>query len=401
MSHATDTREGRVIAIEPDARRARALETLLARDEQLSIEVVPSISEAVAAVERGVPDVIMANALLPPAEEADLIGRLKQMPQARHVPIVDMPIVETVDIPKKGMTSRLGIFRSQPRPHRGCDGATLQAQILEYVREARAARRRVDDASDEPTVGADVTALVASNRTEPETSLAMMRGRDRRRARRRRRDEMPWLWTVKLPWGADVRVLDMSSTGIQIETAAQIEAGGRLDLKMIGEQENLVMPAQAVRTETAWVRAGALYRVGLEFTRELETFGPHPLSLAAALRPKTLTDVLSRVVGNLERGVDPAQLRASYTDELRRLLPARDIQLRPPDVPSRRDNAVQFSVPSGNDGALVLEVAFDHDYQPSLAEFRFLQAAAAAAGVVTAFSSASGERSVSASHDIG
>jgi hypothetical protein len=197
---------------------------------------------------------------------------------------------------------------------------------------------------------------------------------------------MPWLWTVKLPWGSDVRVVDMSSTGMLIETATQLDAGGTVELKMIGEQENVVVPARTMRSEAAWAESGVLYRVGLEFAQELDTFGRYPLSVTAALRPRTLTDLLARVMADVERGTNPAKVRNRFTRELMDLVPAREIRFQHVSTPGSGDDLVHFSVPNASGSGIVLEVAFERGHAPSVLEFRFLQAAAAAAGVVAAFS---------------
>jgi hypothetical protein len=381
----------RVLVIEPDPVRGGALKALLDDDDQLSTDVVPSIAAAVRAIERDVPDLILTTALLPPHEGSDLIGRLKQMPHTRHVPVVDIPagVPTSIDAPRPRSPYLLGVFsrrKTAPR-QRGFDVAALRSQILEYIDEARASQTPVfgDSFPESGLAHPGSMALVPTKSGALVPTHDTRGGRERRRARRRRREEMPWLWTVKLPWGSDVRVVDMSSTGMLIETAADLNPGGYVNLKMIGEQENLVMSAYAVRSEPSWLDAGVVYRVALQFSHELATFGRYPLSLAAALRPRTLTDLVNRVMADVEGGTDPASVRAKFTDELRQLLPARDIRFGR-GVSTDDQDAVHFTIPSAAGPATVLAVTFERGYQPSLAEFRFLQAAAAAAGMVQAFS---------------
>ena len=382
---------GRVLVIEPDSARGGALTALLEDTEQLVTDLVPTIADAVRAIERDVPDLILTTALLPPTEAADLIDRLKQMPRTRHVPVVDIPagVPTSSDSPRERTSQVLGVFgrRSTGPRQRGFDVAALRAQILEYIREARESQSLYSDVvSDQRLLRPETMALVPAMSEALVPMHDTRSGRERRRARRRRREEMPWLWAVKLPWGSDVRVLDMSSTGMLIETAAALNPGGCVDLKMIGEQENLVMPAHAVRSEPAWLEAGVVYRVALEFAQELATFGRYPLSIAAALRPRTLTDLVTRVMSDVEGGIEPAKVRARFTEELRRLLPAGDIHVGRATASTDESDRLYFKIPSATDPAMVLAVTFDRGYQPSLLEFRFLQAAAAAAGMVEAFS---------------
>lgn len=385
-----ETATARVVAVEPDPRSARALAALFDGHEQLAIDVVATIDDAIAAIEQRVPDLIMTTVLLHPGEEADLITRLKRMPSARHVPVVHIPagVTEAVAAQQDHTSPRFSVFRRRTSTRHGCDVDELQAQMLTYIREARTARTtpilQVPD-SHALVVVPETTALVPSRAGALEAADAFRNGRERRRARRRRREEMPWLWAVKLPWGGDVRVVDMSSTGMLVETAAHLDTGGTVALKMIGEQANLVVPAHTVRSEAAWMETGVLYRVGFEFAEELDTFGRYPLSVAAALRPRTLTDLLTRVMDDAERGIDPANVRTRFTQELLELIPARDIRFRHSSTDDGNEESVQFTVPNGGSAGLALQVAFEPGYSPSMLEFRFLQAAAAAAGIVAAY----------------
>jgi hypothetical protein len=379
-----------VVAVEPDVRSAAALAALFDGHDQISIEVVATIGAAVDAIERCVPDLIMTTPLLRAAEEADLIARLKRIPDARHVPVVHIPAgVTPASAASEPASGRFGIFRRRTSAAHACDVAALQAQMLEYIRDARRSQTTSGlqaRIADPPGMVPETTALVPARGIALASAEALRSGRERRRARRRRREDMPWLWTVKLPWGSDVRVLDMSSTGMLIETAAQLDAGGTVELKMIGEEENLVMPAHTIRAEPAWMESGVIYRVGLEFAEELDTFGRHPLSASAALRPRTLTSLLGRVMADAERGSEPANVRAQFVHELLELMPARSIRFRSALAPSSGEDVVHFAVPNATGPATVMEVAFEDGYTPSVMEFRFLQAAAAAAGVVAAFS---------------
>ena len=395
---------GRLVALEPDPRRAAALKGLLRGHRRLSFDVVTSVPDAIEAIARSVPDIVMASAFLPPADGAELIAQLKQMAGARHVPVIDIPPGVGATASAAPAPRLLGVFRRQSREALagGCDAATLHAQIDECIRDARAERPPIA-ADDGPRLSLVRFDADEEDRALPDTSLIVRQpriadlarrhfetdrsGPERRRALRRRRDEMPWLWSVKLPWGSQVRVVDMSSTGALIETAAKLTAGASVDLKMIGEQANLLVPARTVRSEIAAHDVmGVVYRVALEFAMELEMFGTHPLSPTAALRPHTLADLLTRVMAEVERTTSPSDVWTKFEQELRRLVPAREIQLRPSPADTRlAGESVYFTVPRPSGPGMVLQVTFENGYQPSVVEFRFLQAAAAAAAAVAEF----------------
>ena len=94
---------------------------------------------------------------------------------------------------------------------------------------------------------------------------------DRRRATRHQRDEVPWLWSAKLPWGTEVTLVDVSKTGVLVETTSRITLGSTLDLQFVGQNTNVSVPARILRSDVAQVDAlGVRYRVAAAFNRDLD-----------------------------------------------------------------------------------------------------------------------------------
>ena len=400
------TPRSRVLAIESDPRRARTLKNLLRDHDGAVLHVVKSLGEALESISVKVPELVLTSTFLPPADEAALIEHLKQLPGARHVQVINIP--HFIDAERAETPSAQNVLsflrRRQPELRPACDPGTLKKQIDDYLEEARTVRPALLFTPDENRVRPESpdqvspgTSLVRSGETaalhtgrkrnESGVSLGCGSAKDRRLARRQRRDDLTWLWSVKLPWGAEVRVVDMSTTGVLMETTSKLNAGSTVELKLLGQNTNVTVPARAVRSEIASVDAlGVTYRVAAAFANEVDVAGLQRANRGASLRPRNVADMLARVMAEVERCPGPSALRERFVAELRQLVPARDIQLLAAPASSTPDaDSVYFIVPGKGQAGMVLQVTFEKDYEPSEVEFRFLQAAANAAAVVLEF----------------
>jgi len=102
--------------------------------------------------------------------------------------------------------------------------------------------------------------------------------------------------------------------------------------------------------------------------------------------PKVLADLLRRVLSEADHGSDAAALRAMFEQELRQLLPVRDIQIRQkPLIAERGVESIYFTVPHGSGAQPILQAIFEPDYAPTAMDFRLLKAAASLAAVVLEF----------------
>jgi hypothetical protein len=83
--------------------------------------------------------------------------------------------------------------------------------------------------------------------------------------------DVPWLSTIKLPWGLEVRLLNISSTGMLIETGSKFTPGSVTHLQLCGPETDLVISACFVRTEIAAVDGrGVTYHAAVSFQKELD-----------------------------------------------------------------------------------------------------------------------------------
>jgi CheY-like chemotaxis protein len=398
--------KGRILAIEPDRIRAATLQGLLPTD-LCDFVIAKSVDDALRAIARQVPDLVLTCTFLPPAEEAALTARLKQLPAA-HLQVITMPhFIDSEEASARDGSKVLNFLKRRTallRP--GCGPEMVREQIEAYLEQAHVLRLNQSDRESRGIVGAQgwtksetgIVRAAASvvNPLAADGPYAYRLGRahanDRRRTRRRSSTELPTPLTVKVPWGVDVWVVDISSQGVLLETTSKITAGRAVDLQLIGQGVDVSVPARTTRSEVGTVDArGVRYRVAAVFARTVEALGSEPPATATVM-PTALGDLLARVLTDVDYHSKSAGPRARFEQGLRRLLAVRDVQIRQaPVIPSGGSESVYFTVPSGSDHQPVLQAIFEPDHQPSAAEFRLLKAAASLAAVVLEFAPLGGD----------
>jgi len=389
---------GRILVIESDPERSKPLEQVLRGRVHAHLEVVRSIDQAIRFVTEKLPDLILTSPFLKPAEEVALSTHLRRTPSAAHVQVITVPhsIDTDDDAGRSAPPKMLGFLRRRGTPHSACAPDTLRNQVEAYLAEARAARTRlsvvlaasssVAIALVPRTVQAPAPDAVIQSVVRPHL-LGGSGGTDRRRARRRPAADLPGVWAVRLPLGPEARVVDISSTGVLVETSSKITPGSTLDLQVLGQNINLRVSARMVRSEVASVdRLGVKYRAAAAFSHEVDLVGVLAAPSDPSQMPKVLADMLARVLADADRGFSDPSLRVRFEQELRRLLPVREVRIRrAPMIPHERTESVYFTVPRASGSRPILQAVFEPDYQPSAMEFRILKAAAGVAAVILEF----------------
>ena len=393
--------KGRILLIEPDVSRAMQLQRVLRRRGGIDLEMVKSASDAVRSLNDQVPDLILTSTFLSPADEALLTTQLRRMPSAAHVQVVNIPY--TID-DESARGDRTGLARLLRRPLSLVrtlrdDVQTLPEQLEQYLSHAHSVRddlwyrelmaeRRAQRHPPAPAVTqAELLPLPVPSPvvTAPLTTIfSKTAASERRRTRRRRATDVPDLWTVKLPGCSAITVIDVSSGGMLLETTSKLDPGA-VDVELLARDAATCVPAQLIRSQVASVdNFGVKYRIAVMFARELPLF--RPIDPPASSLPKDLARVLTRTLREVDRQAPPTAVRIKFEQELRRLLPVRDILIRQtPVIAERGIESVYFTVPGGNGSHPVLQVIFDRDYSPTETEFRTLKAAANLAAVVLEF----------------
>jgi hypothetical protein len=207
------------------------------------------------------------------------------------------------------------------------------------------------------------------------------------RAPRLGRGDLPWISTVKLPCGLEMSLLNISSSGMLVETVSKFTPGTVVELRLCGAVTTLAVPARFVRSEVAAVDGrGVKYHAAAVFDKELDLEGLHRSGAETSSTSTGLAGWLLQIATELDRGADPRALRQRIERGLRRLVPARDVQIREaPIAPEDGCESVYFTVAMGIGSRAVLQVTFEPGQAPSDLDFRLLQAGAALAAVVLRF----------------
>jgi hypothetical protein len=201
--------------------------------------------------------------------------------------------------------------------------------------------------------------------------------------------DLPWLTSVHTGWGLELRVLNISASGMLVESYSKFVPNRSTEFRLSGPSTNLVVPARVVRSEIGMFDAkGVKFHAAAAFHHKLQLV-PESKDLPALLdapsglsRTQALAELRLRMAVELAGGEDVALVREMFEGELRRLLPALQIKIgSEPLKPAESHESIYFTVPNAGDPRAVLQVIFGPDHRPAPEEFRFLKEAAAAAAV--------------------
>jgi CheY-like chemotaxis protein len=376
-----------VLVIEPDPMTAADLRRLL-RSDLVDVEVVASGCEALASMMRRPVDLVMTSTLLAPSEVAQVTAHIRTMP-GRQPQIIDVPyFIDSLDATQTGNV--LSFLRGRRRGLRPqCSVGTFRRQLAEYLREAKVDRAPLVDRLETmvmpsppaPTVGHQSN-LVRTFAALPSDSLSRD---DRRAAPRKRLSDLPWLSALRLPHVSTVEIVDISRTGMLIETPTRLSAGSSLDFELLGPDLAMRVPARMLRTQVASVDSfGVRYRIAAAFARYLDMPGLVPTP-GRQVGVSTISELLQRLRNALDH-TSGDDVMATFEAELKQLLPVRDIQLRStPMATASGLESIYFTVPTGGSRPPVLQAIFEDGHEPTEMEFRVLKAAAGLAGAVLPF----------------
>lgn len=399
----------RILAVEPDSACAESLKRLI--DERVSAEIIvaPSAEAAVGALASQVPDIVLISALLPSAGEEQVMWHLKRLDEGAQVSVLTIPPAVERAEPPEPSNGRLGfLFRSRLgflfRKRRIAtpiiatyDRGVLGDRIVEALKQSRVAKpeRHVHLAKG----SADTSLMVVERPTLWEASAYWRSGSDLSvsrliqprtrspRAHRLRPDELPWSSNLIMPNGVEVRLINVSNSGILVESPIKFAPDSPTEFHLRGPNASLVVPARFIRSEVSTVDAlGVRYRAAAIFSAKVELFPATQRPTPVGAAPQMLAELLVRVTAELNEGGSPDIIRTTFEQGLRELVPACDIKLRHTPAGSLDScGSIYFTVPtSGTEGA-VLQATFDPEYEPVLEEFKLLRAAASVAAVVVQY----------------
>jgi len=336
-------------------------------------------------------DLILTSTLLTKKDDQDLVAHLRQTPALRHVPILTIPLVTEQPDPRatpSGLMSRLR--RRRPLAGPAYDFSTVAARIEAALEQSRIDAATEFDSSYFALAGTDarpapddVDAPLAVLPTIDEQIRASCGlGPTRTRAQRWTSAQLPWLASVKLSWGLEVRLLNISSSGLLVESGVSLTPGSTTTFQLTGPSQDMVVPARVVRSRVATVNSvGVRYHAAAVFDNAfaaLTAADTEPIDPAGRL-----AELVAAVRERSACGAHPADLRAEFEAGVLGLVTAREVRIR--DVPVVENDgreSVYFTIPAPDTSPAVLQVTFELDYQPGPEEFDALEAASAAAATV-------------------
>jgi CheY-like chemotaxis protein len=390
----------RILAIDADSKRRILLATLIRDHVQADLTVVSSVRAALSLLTKQIPDLILAPALLSPQDSALLVAHVKQLDTASHTQIVTLPALDMLVEPQREERRMFGLIRRRQiglgLQYDPGMVVTLIADALDRARLARAEReallahrewRLLNPAPEETALAR----IHAGDRRGLQVAIGRAAGADafgsvasvgsndandeRRAARRRQLAEIPWLSGVKLGWGADIDVINISPSGVLIETGSKFTPGSTTDLHLSGPEKNLIVPVRFIRSEVARIDSlGVRYHAAGAFTRQIDLAAPRTAA-APSSPPQALATLLADVLDEANRREEPRHLR--FARGLRELVGAREVQIhRGAAVAAGGRETLYFDVPGDDRVKTTLQVIFDRNHNVTDSEFRLLKAAA-------------------------
>ena len=397
----------RLLAIEPDPQRGAVLDRVLDERVCADVVIVCDINAALTSIAEQVPDLILTSTFLPPAALARLIDELRHLPDAAHTQIITTPY--SLDAPHgeppREESDRILRFPRQ-RMEAGrfhVDPVLVTTEVAQYLEQARVLRASARN-RQEPGVG-PITELVLAARppgpwqfsTGPAAPAAQdfralnaLRPTDRRRAARRRAADLAGQLGIRLSPDVDATIVDISSSGVRLETSTRLQPGALIDLEVIGMEGSVVVGARLIRTETV-DRDGpdVKYRAAAIFLREIDLFArnANPTLVAAAAAasytPRILAELLGRVLVDAAWLSNGRKLWSIFESEVCALVRAREVRIRALPVPATGGcESLYFRIPSAAGSEHGLHVVFERGCRPTALESRLLTAAASLASVV-------------------
>jgi len=272
-----------ILAIEPDPDRVVILQRLVSDKLNAEVVVARSTDEAISALSDNQPDLILTSSLLSPSEGDQLAAHLRQVPALDYLPVLTIPPLVASDEGHGNLVSRLIRRRAQTRPAYDLDAVT--SRIKEALEQSLTDTMRN---SDWRHARALLLESGSPQGATPEGTINLLRTLDaqlekycglspqQERATRWERGELPWLESIKLTWGADLRLLNISCSGLLVESGIRMTLGTRTDFQLEDcDNRDFVVPGRVVRSDVSSVNSlGVKYVTAAIFEKPFEAIGP-------------------------------------------------------------------------------------------------------------------------------
>jgi hypothetical protein len=374
----------RILAIESDSRRRALLEGLVREHVQANLTIADSVKAAITELSARIPDAILVPPLLSPRDLSELMDFVKQL-DAPYVELLTMSafaMLSDCTIHEKrtfGVLRRRHIPEAPPQYDRDLVGRQI-AESVARAREARvdyarmlAYRAEREELAKRRLAGAmpDAAGLVLATRRQQETI------RDERRiATRVAHEELSWLSDARLAWDTEIALVNISNSGVLLESGSKLAPGSTTELHLIGSAASLVVPVRFIRSEIAKVDPiGVRYRAAAEFDKDIDLARLARASEKRSSASHALAELLGGCLDDSSPRQDPAHVR--FARGVRDLVGARDVQVRTASGPSDAGReTLYFDVPGDDRTRKTMQVVFDRGHDVTAYEFTLLKAAA-------------------------
>jgi hypothetical protein len=386
----------RIVAIEPDSKCRRALTMIVREHVKATLAVVPTVRAAIASIAEQTPDLVTLPMFLSPADEAELLAHMKGLESAPYIQMLTVPVLDMlVDAPAE--TRRRGVFDRVFRRRTAslglpCDPGMVAAQIVDALARARELRleyantlaledamiRRAAQNTSLALAGCDSQQLLLASGAMVEQHLRDRARDERRVALRKGRGDVPWLSGIKLGWGPEVELINISTTGVLIETGSKLAPGTTANLQLCGPENSLVVPARFIRSDIARVDGlGVRYRAAAAFSKELDIVGRGPGLDRDGRIDATPSGELAALFSAVLSSTRDEPAHARFAQGLRELVGASDVRVSAGlSEASPGRETVYFNLPGDDRSRRALQVTFERNRPVTDAEFRMLKAAA-------------------------
>src|SRR5262245_52248617 len=343
-----------ILAIESVRSRRRLLMALIRECVPAHVTFVDTVGDAIASFERRQPDLIVAPALLP-VEDSD---RLTEYVKWHADPHVQMVTISALDMLRKAPAEepqRFGFFRRRRPVSLGLlyDPSMVGRQIADALDRAVTRREEQGATFDVRPLIRQPNAPLLVEPVQVAASATTASPWNLRERAERMPQRGPWVWGVRMPSGAKVELVNISRTGLLVESASKVSPGVILALQLSGMGQNCVVKARFVRSDIARVdRFGVSYHAASQFEEPPAILGPRAESTLRAT-PQSLAELFTTVVSGLNAEEDSS---VRFAQGLRGLIGARDVLIRPtPIAPDHDSESIYFRI-GGDQSGLILQV---------------------------------------------
>jgi hypothetical protein len=358
----------RILAVEPDRSHAAALRRFVQSCVDAELVLVDSVAAAKAALAEYLPQAVLVSELVSPDDDLDLTAHVRTRMSGRPLPILAVPAMGGDD-------------SEMPAPPRGLlrliasGGALTDAPRLQMARRQAALRHALQAFADLPGRPAAAAAASAA------TFLAQ-----RPRAPRWKGDNITWLSRVTMPLGLEVRLVNISRSGLLIESRGHFVVDQPAAFELHGRLR-VVVPGRFVRSTAVAGRGSdgaALYHSAALFDDDLPLFAPLASGThAGAVVTSDLGEVLAWVRGEARTGLRAERIRAAFELSVQELVGARAVFIcRSPAQADEPGDSLCLPVPTTDGSVAFLQAIYDTARPPSSRAFEQLQAAATLAADV-------------------